>query len=136
MLNKFLFYQRHGVEEYYLYDPFRLEFNGWLRGDVRTELLPIDDVNGFISPNLGIQFDFTPGQPLQIFLPDGEPFRTFTQLKEATVREQAARLQAEQGQLEAEQGRTEAEEKQREAEAKAERLAARLRESGIDPSAL
>ena len=31
MKRKFEFYQRHGVEEYYLYDPFSGKLEGWLR---------------------------------------------------------------------------------------------------------
>src|SRR5947208_9981071 len=30
LLSKFEFYQRHGVEEYYLYDPDHNELEGWL----------------------------------------------------------------------------------------------------------
>ena len=122
MLNQFLFYQRHGAEEYYLYDPFRLEFDAWLRSEDGGELLPVDDVNGFVSPRLGVRFDFTPGQPLQIFLPNGDPFQTFTQLKESVAREHEERLEAQR--------------KQREAEERSERFAARLRELGVDPTTL
>ena len=140
MVSKFLFYQRHGVEEYYLYDPFRLEFYAWRRGEDgigEQELLPVDDdLNGYISPLLGIRFDFTPGKPLQVFLPNGEPFQTFTELRETAARETEARMQAEQERTRAEQERTQAEQKQHEAEAQTERLAARLRELGVNPDTI
>ncbi|MEM9274842.1 MAG: Uma2 family endonuclease, partial [Cyanobacteria bacterium P01_F01_bin.143] len=31
MLNKFKFYEHYGVEEYYLYDPYKNDLQGWLR---------------------------------------------------------------------------------------------------------
>ncbi|WP_204101819.1 MULTISPECIES: Uma2 family endonuclease, partial [Spirulina sp. CCY15215] len=31
MEDKFKFYQRHGIEEYYLYDPKKNRLQGWLR---------------------------------------------------------------------------------------------------------
>ena len=120
--DKLAFYQRYGVEEYYAYDPFRLEFEAWRRSEDGSKLIRIEAVNGFVSPRLGVRFDFIPGTALQLFLPNGEPFQTFTELKESAVREHEARLQAEQ--------------KQREAEAQAERFAARLRELGVDPDTL
>ncbi len=36
MRRKFQFYQRHGVEEYYIYDPFSGSLEGWLRRGRRT----------------------------------------------------------------------------------------------------
>lgn len=39
MIQKFTFYERYGVEEYYLYDPQTLELTGWLRVEEQLEAL-------------------------------------------------------------------------------------------------
>ena len=121
-LDKFLFYQQHGVEEYYAYDPFRLEFDAWTRESDGGRLVSVEKVNGFVSPRLGVRFDFEPGSELKIFLPNGEPFQTFTELREEAARDRKARERAE-GERD-------------EAEKQAARFAARLRELGVDPDTL
>jgi len=102
MVRKLLFYQRHGVEEYYQYDPDRNE----LVGSQRTEatLTEIPDMQGWVSPRLGIRFELGE-DTLTIYRPDGDPFLTPVEL--AQQRDQARQ--------------------------RAERLAARLRELGVDP---
>jgi Uma2 family endonuclease len=70
MARKFLFYETHGVEEYYLFDPDRNRLNGWRRVD--GELLEIDPMHGWTSPRLGVRFEFD-GE-FRILLPDGRPF--------------------------------------------------------------
>jgi Uma2 family endonuclease len=114
---KFQFYERYGVEEYYIYDPDRGDFVGWLR--VNDTLEEIPDMAGFQSPRLKIRFE--PGEGpdnLKIIGPDGEPFRTYAEL----VRQRNAdRLRAD------EKARLAEEQTQR-----ADRLAARLRELGIE----
>ena len=51
---RFLFFERFGVEEYYLYDPDDVVLTGWLRdGDVLAE---IAEMNGWTSPRLGVRF--------------------------------------------------------------------------------
>lgn len=105
MLRKFRFYERHGVEEYYLYDPDTGELSGWQRqGDILEEIEPMV---GWISPRLGIRFELESGA-LQLY----RRFATYVELMEQREQE---RQRAEQ-------------EHQR-----AERLAARLRALGIDP---
>ena len=42
MLNKLRFYERYGVEEFYIYDPERDDLSGWLRSG--EELREIDEV--------------------------------------------------------------------------------------------
>jgi Putative restriction endonuclease len=109
MMRKFRFYERHGVEEYYLYDPDTGELSGRQRqGDSLEEIEPME---GWISPRLGIRFGIERGA-LQLYQPDGERFATYVELMEQREQE---RQRAEQ-------------EHQR-----AERLAARLRALGIDP---
>ncbi len=134
LLDKLTFYERYGVEEYYLYDPdparnalagFRRQ-GKWLR--------PIAAMHGWVSPRLGIRFD-TSGEELQIFAPDGQPFVSFTTLKQQRQQAEQQRQQAEQRAVQAEQER-ETERTARElAEQRTAELAARLRELGIDPEA-
>jgi Uma2 family endonuclease len=111
MLRKLDFYERYGVEEYYLYDPDRFDLTGWQRApDGRLRV--IDPINGWVSPRLGIRFELPPEGDLVIYRPDGRPFPTIVELD--NLREQAER--------ERDQERQER-----------ERLAALLRAAGIDP---
>ena len=55
MDEKFQFYERYGVEEYYLYDPDRGRLRGWLR-NAAGRLVPIQQMQGWESPRLGIRF--------------------------------------------------------------------------------
>jgi Uma2 family endonuclease len=114
---KFQFYERYGVEEYYIYDPDRGDLVGWRR--VNDILDEIPDMAGFQSPRLKIRFE--PGEGpdnLKIIGPDGEPFRTYAEL---VKQRNADRLRAD------EKARLAEEQTQR-----ADRLAARLRELGIE----
>jgi Uma2 family endonuclease len=53
MDRKLLFYDRYGVEEYYLYDPERNDFSGWMRSEGRLDV--IDAIENWVSPRLGIR---------------------------------------------------------------------------------
>lgn len=48
MIRKFRFYERYGVEEYYIYDPDHGELSGWLRAD--NELTEIPEMSGWVTP--------------------------------------------------------------------------------------
>jgi Uma2 family endonuclease len=126
MIAKYKFYQRYGVEEYYLYDPNTSELTGWLRSN--NELQEIEQMTGWVSPRLGIRFEL-PNNELQIFRPDEQPFLTFLELDQ--LREQE-RQRAEQAEAQAQQERQRAEQ----AEAQLEALRALLREKGINPEQL
>jgi Uma2 family endonuclease len=107
MANKFDFYEEHGVEEYYLYDPDTNRLYIYVR---RGEVLArVRQVRDFASPRLGIRFDLS-GPEMVVRRPDGRPFLTFEELE-------TARQQAEQ--------RVEYEQRQRQ---QAEQRAARLAE--------
>jgi len=106
---KLVFYDRYGVEEYYLYDPDRGDLSGWLRRDNRLDV--IDPILGWVSPRLGVRFNITDAE-LELYRPDGERFTSYVEL--AAMREQ------ERQQLERERLRS-------------QRLAEKLRELGIDP---
>jgi Uma2 family endonuclease len=76
MNEKLEFYDEHGVEEFYIYDPDVNQLTAFVRsGEV---LLRVRGINGFVSPRLGIRFDLS-GPELAVFLPDGQPFLTFEQ---------------------------------------------------------
>ena len=78
MARKFKFYEQYGVEEYYILDPDRLDFNGWLRSSDGT-LEVIDEPENWMSPRLGIRFELKDGN-FTIYRPDGERFLTPTEL--------------------------------------------------------
>jgi len=119
MIAKYKFYDRHGVEEYYIYDPDKGELSGWLRSE--DELAEIFQMLSWVSPRLGIRFELSDGE-LEIYRPDGEKFLTYLEL--AQKREQA--------QIEVQQQRQRAEQ----AEAQLEALRSLLREKGINPDEL
>lgn len=120
IVSKFNFYQRYGVEEYYIYDPERVDLSGWLRSPEGL-LNEIDPVIGWVSPLLGIRFEIELGE-LVIYRPDGQRFLTYLELIQ---QQEVARDLAQQESQRAEQ------EAQR-----AERLAAKLRELGFDPDSV
>jgi hypothetical protein len=130
MIRKFKFYEKYGVEEYYIYDPDNHFLEGWLRaGNVLQE---ITDTHGWVSPRLGIRFDMS-GAELVIYRPDGQRFLTFVELM-AEREEEQRRAETERQRAEAERQRAEAERRRaEEAEQRAQALAARLRELGVEP---
>lgn len=109
LLRKFRFYDRYGVEEYYVFDPDNNELSGWRRAGTSLEEIP--DLANWVSPRLGIRFDLS-GEELRILGPDGRPFASYLELAE----------QCDQAQKQA-----------AESARKAERLAAQLRALGIEP---
>jgi Uma2 family endonuclease len=158
MDDKFVFYERYGVEEYYIYDPDRLRLEGWRRS--KGKLIPIEKMHNWASPLLGIRFEMTV-DGLVLYHPDGERFvllhEETARRKEAEAKQQEAtkaRLLAEAKQGKETKARKLAEAKQEEetkarilaeakhektaaekaaAEALLEKLRARLRELGEEP---
>jgi Uma2 family endonuclease len=126
MIAKYKFYDRYGVEEYYIYDPETTELSGWLRSE--NELAEIPQMINWMSPRLGIRFELSDGE-LQIYRPDGQKFLSYTEL--AQQREQAQIL-AQQERQRAEQERQRAEQ----AETQLEILRGLLRDRGINPEEL
>jgi Uma2 family endonuclease len=84
MINKSLFYQRYGVDEYYVYDPDTLELSGFLRS--QNSFAAIEEMNGWVSPCLGIGFQLTPDN-LEIYYPDGRKFMTSVELDQLREKE-------------------------------------------------
>jgi Uma2 family endonuclease len=77
MERKMEFYEVYGVEEYYLYEPELKSIQAWMRSNDKLE--QIEQVNGWVSPRLGIKFDISQGE-LVIYRPDGERFLTSVEL--------------------------------------------------------
>jgi Uma2 family endonuclease len=103
MAKKLEFYDRYGVEEYYLYDPEHGDFTGWIRGE-DGRLRVIDEIQGWVSPRLGVRFEIEDGE-LRVIRPDGQRFMTYLELQQQAEHERQ----------------------------RAAKLAQRLRELGIDP---
>ncbi|MBX9626296.1 MAG: Uma2 family endonuclease [Gemmataceae bacterium] len=106
MEDKRAFYERYGAEEYYIVYP---DFPLHAEGWRREggALARIPDMNGWVSPRLGWRFALDDGE-LTVFWPDGRPLPTPAEVA-------AARDAAEQ---------------------RAAKLAAKLRELGLDPDAV
>ncbi|HAZ43903.1 MAG TPA: hypothetical protein DDW76_25875 [Cyanobacteria bacterium UBA11369] len=77
MIQKLKFYERYGVEEYYVYAPDEMELIGWLRSGEALEI--IEEMNGWVSPRLQIRFQLTDSN-LEIFTPTGERFQNLVEL--------------------------------------------------------
>jgi hypothetical protein len=123
MTHKFAFYEKYGVEEYYVYDPQNHELQGWLRQD--DELRPITPIDGWTSSRLTIRFDLSSGE-LVIRDPQGEPFRPLAQ--EIRLRREAEQRaeQAERDTVEERLRRQQAEERQADLERELLELRQRL----------
>lgn len=119
MDKKLVFYDRYGIEEYYLYDPDKGDLSGWLRQEQRLDV--IEPILGWVSPRLGVRFEIS-GTELQLYRPDGERFATYVELATSREQEKQAKEQALK-QLEQEKARSQA-------------LAAKLKELGINPDQL
>lgn len=100
MEKKLLFYDRYGVEEYYIYDPDDNQLQGWLRSEASVGLDAIPEMANWVSPRLQIRFEPSETQ-LTIYRPDGKRFLTYTEISQQLE-------QAEQRATAAEQARTEA----------------------------
>ena len=119
MIEKLLFYERYGVEEYYEYDPDRIELTACKRGTSGLEIVEFSDT--LTSPRLGIQFVLK-SETLEIYRPDGKRFLTFVEIGQ--------RLESTEAALENAEAALES------AEAKAKRLADKLKALGVDPESV
>ncbi|EGJ29060.1 MULTISPECIES: Uma2 family endonuclease [Moorena] len=149
--DKLKFYQTHGVEEYYLYDPNRTKLKGWLRSAEKLE--PIPQMPGWVSPRLGIRFELVASQ-LVLYYPNGERFATYLEIIElkdlAQQQAELERLAKEQERQRAEQAeealeqaeealelerleKQQASQRAEQAEASLQALRSQLKAKGIDP---
>jgi Uma2 family endonuclease len=123
MLRKLKFYEEFGVDEYYLYDPDHNVLEGWRR--LGGELQEIPQLNGWVSPALGIRFDPS-GSELTIFGPDELPFLSYPDLAAQNDRmaEKLTLAASERDQIASERDQIASER---------DRLAAQLRALGVEP---
>jgi hypothetical protein len=84
MAKKLLFYQRHGVEEYYVYNPDKIELTGFILEQAWLE--EIEAINNWVSPRLGIRFELT-ADNLEIYYPEGRKFLTSLELNQRAEQE-------------------------------------------------
>jgi Uma2 family endonuclease len=161
MSGKALFYDRHGVEEYYLIDPYREMVIGHVRQDGR--LVSVYPMNEYVSPRLGMRF--TTNGELKLYTPDGREFQNREEREQEILEElrrtaeafederrqaieesrraeaefrraeaEAQRAETEAQRAKEERARTEAEYRRAEEERRIkETFAAKLRELGINP---
>ncbi|MEA5418079.1 Uma2 family endonuclease [Spirulina sp. CCNP1310] len=123
MVQKFKFYERYGVEEYYIYDPDHFELTGWLREGNELEAIAV--MTDWVSPRLQIRFGWDE-TGLTLYYPDGQRFLTSVELHRRAVDAEAALAQERECR---EQERARAEQ----AEAALAALQAKLAALGIDP---
>jgi len=122
MADKRLFYERYGVEEYYLYDPDHGALQGWQRQG--GQLMAIAPMRGWVSPRLGVRFDLD-GVDLYLTGPDGRRFASYVEVSQRAERAERLIESAEQ-QLEQEKQRVAA------VESELARQRALLQQQGID----
>lgn len=84
MTKKLQFYERYGVEEYYIYDPEKNDLNGLLRSGNSFEV--IEEIDGWVSPRLKIRFQLT-ADTLEIFSESGQKFLTPVELDQLRQQE-------------------------------------------------
>ncbi|MGB5959223.1 MAG: Uma2 family endonuclease [Coleofasciculaceae cyanobacterium] len=126
MDKKVAFYNRYGVEEYYLYDPDNQELSGWQRIEGLLEV--IEPISGWVSPRLGIRLELSE-LGLELYRPDGQKFLSYLEL------EQQRELATQRANQESQRANQESQRANQESQ-RAERLAAKLRELNIDPDTL
>ena len=117
MNKKFEFYQEHGVEEYYLYDPDKNELMGWLQQGER--LVAIPQMEGWVSPRLQSRFE-TRSDLLELYGPDGKRFETYVQISERAEQEVQRAEQAIQRAEQADQRAEQADQRAEQADQRAE----------------
>jgi len=123
MSRKLLFYNHYGVEEYYIYDPDSNELTGLERQ--QGELTPIEEMDNWISPRLGIRFELTP-DTLNLCDGQGNLFLSPVELR------QKVELETKRANQEAQRANQETQRAEQE-KSRADRLAAKLKSLGIDP---
>lgn len=130
MIAKFQFYDKYGVDEYYLYDPDKIDLTGWQRQNGVLQEIP--NMQGWISPRLGIRYQLA--AELEIYLPNGQPFLGFQEIAaQVKLAEENAKLAQQRAELEQQRADSE-QQRAAEADRKVQLLAAKLVELGIDPN--
>ena len=102
MLKKQDFYTKHGVKEYYIYDPDNNEFWTYVRNQGFLQSQVVDP--SWHSPLLDVTFELT-GDSLKIYDSNGKPFLTYLEILEENER---LDFEAEKQKAEAEKQKAEA----------------------------
>ena len=105
-------YDQHGVEEYYDYDPERGTFTAWARSPQSGRLEQVAPSSGFKSPRLNLTFVLN-GQALEIVGPDGRVLGDYVAAEHAA---EVERANAEAARADAEGARADAEVERRRAD--------------------
>ena len=137
LTRKFQFYERYGVEEYYIYDPDRGFLEGWLRKG--GQLVEIPEMEGWVSPRLKVKFTLENAE-LVLYHPDGTRFLTYGELaaqweqaqRQAEAEKQARELAQRQAEQE-KQAREQAEREGQRQEELVQRLLAQMKALGVKP---
>ena len=114
MLRKLEFYERHGVQEYYVYDPDSFAFTVLWRSP-EGRLVPQEETTEIVSPLLGLRFVAPGDAPWTIYYADGERLKSYQELRNE---------------------RNELRNERDQERARADRLATQLRALGIDPESV
>ena len=80
-----IFYEKYGVEEYYIYHPDRFRLTGWIRSGER--LIAIANMEGWVSLLLGIQFSQS-NRDLEIYTPDGQRFLSSIEMNQKMIQQE------------------------------------------------
>lgn len=112
MDKKLLFFDRYGVEEYYIYDPHNNTMQGWLREESGLE--PIAELDNWVSPRLEIRFDLS-GEELIIYRANGSRFFNYLEISQmleeerqrAEIASQRAELESQRAELESQRAELE-----------------------------
>ena len=137
MQQKFAFYERYGVQEYYIIDPQgeRTTLDVFVREGNELKVRPAEIGASWVSPLMKVRFIVT-HDTVELYYPDGRQFETFMEIGEVREAERQ-RAEAEHQRAEAERQRAEAERQRADVEReRAAKLAARLRELGVNPDDL
>ena len=78
MDDKLLFYENHGVEEYYVYDPEKNALKIYTRG--RAALVRTRGIAGYVSRRMGIRFEMTTPE-MTVYRSNGTRFFTVGELE-------------------------------------------------------
>ncbi len=132
MRAKRAFYFGHGAEEYYEFDPEAGTWLGFVLDTSTGSPRPIPQMDGHISPRLGMRFAFRPLE-LLVYRPNGEAFLSFQELEDQRIAERQ-RAETEKFRADSERQRAENERQRAEvAEQKLQRLQEMLKAAGLDP---
>lgn len=116
MVGKQRFYERHGVTEFLVVDPFKAELIAWRRENGGMDFMqpPLDE---WTSATTGVRFQIVRQDgkaEIQVFHPDGSPFKSF---EEVALAAEASRKEAEQARQEETRAQAEADRQRQEKEA-------------------